>query len=338
MIWQKVTELEEVANYANMSNTFKVDYLQSTFANLSSDQRDILTGICVITMLGILVTNLTVIICLFKTNQTNNLYFRTILHLSFSDVLFALVGIPTFIFGSVIKTNSRVLEIPSACFIGLFSHVSMYLIGLIGVDRFVRINYYTKHREILTLFRVFMTQILIWGLALLNTVFILLDVLNQTGFFRIFVGLCDISFIIVVAVLQIKTMSSMRTLSALTESSLDRKIRKLATKILIAITLLLPPSIVCALVRANIEATLTDEGKGNLQFIFVITINLVYVNSSTNGVLFLASNVKSKKYLRSFLKGNAVDTVMPESTEPTQKMSKVLQCHQNTQSQTLSTE
>ena len=58
-------------------------------------------------MLGILFTNVTVIICLFKTNQTRNLSFRTILHLSFSDVLVALVALPTFIFGTVNKTNSR---------------------------------------------------------------------------------------------------------------------------------------------------------------------------------------------------------------------------------------
>ena len=254
MIWQKVTEFKEVANYTNISTSFKVDYLPSTFADLSSYQRDILTGICVVTMLGIVFTNVTVIICLFKTNQTNNLYFCTILHLSFSDVLFAICGIPTFIFGSVIKTNSRLLEIASPSFTGLFSHVSMYIIGLIGVNRFVRINYYTKHQEILTPFRVFLAQMLIWALALLNTVLILIDILHQTGLLQIFAVLCDISLIILVAVLQIKTMSSMRTLLVLTESSLDRKIRKLATKILIAITLLLPPSIVSAIVKGNMEA------------------------------------------------------------------------------------
>ena len=224
MIRQKVTEFKEVANYTNISTTFKVDYLRSTFSDLSSYQRDILTGICVVTMLGILFTNVTVIICLFKTNQKNNLSFRTILHLSFSDVLFALFGIPTFIFGSVIKTNSRVLEIAAPCFIGLFSHVSMYIIGLTGVDRFVRINYYTKHQEILTPFRVFMAQILIWALSLLDTVLILIDILNQTGFLQIFVVLCDISLIILVAVLQIKTISSVKILLVLAESSLDRKI------------------------------------------------------------------------------------------------------------------
>ena len=196
----------------------------------------------------------------------------------------------------------------------------MYIIGPIGVDRFVIINYYTKHQEILTPFLVFMAQILIWALSLLDTVLILTDTLNQTGFLQIFVVLFDISLIILVAVLQIKTISSMKILLVLAESSLDRKIRKLATKVFIAITLLLAPSIVCAIVRSNIEATLIHEEKENLQFIFGIAINLIYVNSSTNAVLFLASNVKSKKYLTSFLKGNAGSSVK--------------QCHQNAQSKT----
>lgn len=110
------------------------------------------------------------------------------------------------------------------------------------------------------------------------------------------VALFDISLIIPVAVLQIKTISSMKTSLVLTESSLNRKIRKLATKILIAVTLLVRPGIVYAVLREKIEATLTDEGKRNLQFSLGITINLVFLNSSTNALLFLASNVKSKKY------------------------------------------
>ena len=130
MILQKVTELKEIANYTNISNAFKVDYLESTFTDLSSYQRDITTGICVITMLGILFTNVTVIIFLFKTNQINNLSFRTILHLTFSDVLLALFGVPTFTFRSFNKISSRVLEIASPCFIVLFSHVHMYIVLL----------------------------------------------------------------------------------------------------------------------------------------------------------------------------------------------------------------
>ena len=220
MIQQKVAEFRKIANYTNISNGFKSDYLLSTFPDLSSYQRDILIGISIITMLGILFTNVTVIICLFKTHQTNNPAFHTILLLSFSDFLFALLGIPTFIFGTIIKTNSRVLEIASPFLILLFSHVSMYVVGLTGVDRFVRINYYIKHREILTLFRVFMVQILIWGLALLNTKSFLLDLLYRTGIFHLFIASCDGSLIILVVVLQIKTMSSTKTL-ALTESSLN---------------------------------------------------------------------------------------------------------------------
>ena len=239
-------------------------------------------------MLRTLFTNLTVKICLFKTNQRNNLSFRIILHLSFSDVLLALVGVPTFIFDSIMNTNSRVLKVASPCITALLAHFFMYIIGLLGVDRFVRINYYTKHREIVTLFCVFMAQILIQALEVLNTVLILLDKLNQTGFLQIFVVLCFL-----VAVLQIKTISSIKTL-LLTESSLDRKIRKLATKILIALTLLLSRSIVCPLVRGHIEDRLTDKKKGNLQFIFEIKVNLLCLNSSTCAVLFLASNTKSR--------------------------------------------
>ena len=103
-------------------------------------------------MLGILFTNLIVIICLFKINQTGSPSLRTILLLSFSDVLVALIALPTFTFTF---TDSRMLQTASPFSNTLFPYVSAYLIGFIGVERFIRIEYYTKHQEILTPFRVF---------------------------------------------------------------------------------------------------------------------------------------------------------------------------------------
>lgn len=70
---------------------------------------------------------------------------------------------------------------------------------------------------------------------------------------------------------------------------------------------------ICAIVRHTIEGTLTDEEKGNLQFIFGITLNVAHLNSFTNAVLFLINNVKSKQYLISTLKGTAVTRGNPSS-------------------------
>ena len=181
MVWQKLTKYNKAVNFTNISNAFQTDHLQDiTFADISRYHRFILTGICVIVMLGILFTDVTVIICLFKTNQTSNISFRTILHLSFSDVLVALIALLTFIFGTVNKTNYRLLVIASPFVNSLFTHISLYIFGFIGVDRFIRIKYYTKHREILTPFRVFVTRILIWGLALLNAILNVLCLLYDT--------------------------------------------------------------------------------------------------------------------------------------------------------------
>ena len=94
----------------------------------------------------------------------------------------------------------------------------------------------------------------------------------------------------------------------------------LATKILVSISVLLPPYLVCSIVRDKIQTTLTEEGKGWLQLIFGITIILAHLNSFTNANLFLASNVKSEHYLRSFLRGNADNRVNPYFTKSRQKM------------------
>ena len=268
MVWQKLTKYNEVVNFTNISNAFQTDHLQDIiFADISRYHRFILTGIYVIVMLGILFTNVTVTICLFKTNQTSNLSFRTTLHLSFSDVLVALIALPTFIFGTDNKTNSHLLVIASPFFNSLFTHISLYIFEFIGVDRFIRIKYYTKHREILTPFRVFVTRILIWGLALLNAILNVLCLLYKLPAFRLFIVLCDISFIILVVILQIKTILSRKPAMVLPESSIGQKIRILATKILVSISVLLPPYLVGSIVRDQIQTTLTEEGKGWSQHI-----------------------------------------------------------------------
>ena len=85
--------------------------------------------------------------------------------------------------------------------------------------------------------------------------------------FRLFIVLCDISFIILVVILQIKTVLSRKPVMVLPESSIDQKIRILATKILVSISVLLPPYLVCSIVRDQIQTTLTEEGKGWSQHI-----------------------------------------------------------------------
>ena len=135
-------------------------------------------------MLGILFTNVTVIIYLFKTNQTSNLSFGKILHINFSDVLVALVALLIFIFGTVIKTNSRLLVIASSFFNSLLTQIFVQKIGLLGVNRFIRIKYYTKHWEILTLFCFIFTHILICWLAVLNSFLIVFGLLYETTVFE----------------------------------------------------------------------------------------------------------------------------------------------------------
>ena len=164
-----------------------------------------------------------------------------------------------------------------------------------------------------------------------NAILIVLNLLYKIGAFRIFVLLCDAILVILVVIRQLKIMFSRKTVLALPASPLDRKMRKLATKILISVTVLLPPCMNCAIVRRTIEDTLTDKEKGNLQFLFGITLNTVHFNSFTNAVLFLTNNVKSKQYLRSILKGTAVTRGNPGSTVSTQTAS----LYMETQSQIL---
>ena len=113
-------------------------------------------------MVGNFLANLTVILCLIKSEQISKLPCKMVLQLNPADVLIAVIIQPLFL-ADVIKGNS-------SCAVKiLFVLVAIYTIDLIRYDRYLRVRYPVTHQEPLSSTSVYMILLLIWVVALLNT-------------------------------------------------------------------------------------------------------------------------------------------------------------------------
>ena len=130
--------------------------------NSNSSQTVLIAIFNATAMVGNFLANLTVILCLIKTEQIRKLPFKMVLQLNPADVFIAVIIQPLFPV-DVIKGNS-------SCAVKiLFVLVAIYTINLIDYDRYLRVQYPVTHQELLSSTSVYMMLLLIWVVALLNT-------------------------------------------------------------------------------------------------------------------------------------------------------------------------
>ena len=120
-------------------------------------------------------------------------------------------------------------------------------------------------------------------------------------------GFIDFSAIIVVIYLQIKTVMAANAHRKLVENlsvleDIQKKIVKIAARIVLMFLIMVLPYFVCLLIRGIVRSRLNGSDKEHLEFVFEMLMNLVFMNSFGNAILFLLSNERAKRYLKQFLR------------------------------------
>ena len=257
-------------------------------------------------MVGNFLANSLVILCLIKTNQTTKPSYRMIFQLSLSDVLVATITQPLV---QVARIDSRrsCAVIISTHFSFIFTRISTYTIALIGYDRYLRVKYPTTFQDCLTPFRVYIILFVICLVALLNTCLMISGFLVKSEIVWGLAGFIDFSAILIVIYLQIKTVvaanahqNSVENLSVLED--IQKKIVKVAARIVFMFLIMVLPYFVCLLIRGIVRSSLNGSDKEYLEFVFEMLMNLIFMNSFGNAILFLMSNERAKKYLKQFLR------------------------------------
>ena len=277
------------------------DFCEARILHLIYQHRAILTVLDVLVLLGNTVTNTLVIYILIKTKDITKFSCRLIFLLSVNDLAIALVAQTLFI-TQIYGTNCTaflVYELVS----GFLPRLSGYMIGVIGIDRYIRIRY-KMFKMILTTRLLIILMVLIICIALTQVMLITLGrLLHKKIIFHSTVLGIDIFLFIFVVCLQIRTITTTNSTTKKTKNpeilqDVHKKITKLCSRIMISFIALYLPYEIVNCVRSKIHGIVSLKTKFLLDFLFMISIIIVFLNSVANALLFLSSNVKARRFLK----------------------------------------
>ena len=187
-----------------------------------------------------------------------------------------------------------------------FMHLSGYMIAIIGVDHYHRIKYYVKFKTILS------TKILLIFicsgsfLAFFQAIMITAGLELELDRFVVSVYFTmDIVVVVMVTILQVKTIRTSRDVHNMLTVATSEKINKKVTKLSMRIMLLLyffftSHNIIINIIRSIIKQQLSSNEKSVLEFIAGIFLVIAFGKCFANATLFLIRNVKAKSFFRDF--------------------------------------
>ena len=278
------------------------DFCETRKLHLLYQHRTILTVLDVLVLLGNAVVNTLVIYILIKTKDITKFSCRLICLLSVNDLAIASLAQTLFI-TQIYGTNcTAYLVYELVC--RFLPRLSGYIIGVIGIDRYIRIRYKMKFKMILTNRLLITLMVLVFCIALTQVVLITLGMLlhKKTIFNSIALGI-DIFLFIFVVCLQIRTIEATHSITKRAKNpeilqDIDKKITKLCSRIMISCIAFYLPYITVNCVRNKMYGIVSLKTKFLLDFLFMLSIIIVFLNSLANALLFLLSNVKARRFLK----------------------------------------
>ena len=281
------------------NNVIIVSYLTST-------QVLVVVLLNTVLMVGNIIANGLVIYILIKTKQVSNITCKLIFMLSISDLM---IGV----FAQNICTihfyeKNCFVKLASISISTFLSHLSAYVIAILGIDRYLRIKYFTNFK---TLWKTKVVFILICFLSLLaafQAVIITISWLLQIEQITMLIYVAmDATIVGTTIFLQIRTIQRSNTVHNESTLSASRRTNKKITRFSMRIMFLqgifiAPYTLIVNFLRDKIQDQLNSNGKSVLEFITCISIVLIFANSFANSVLFMMTNVKARKRLRNFAK------------------------------------
>ena len=284
------------------NNTIIVSYLTTT-------QVLVVVLLNTVLMVGNIIANGSVIYILIKTKQLSNITCKLILMLSISDLMI----------GAFAQNLCTIHFYEKNCFVKLasisisifLSHMSAYVIAILGIDRYLRIKYFTNFKTLWTTRIVFTLICFASFLAAFQAVIITISWLLQIEQITMFINVAmDATIVGTTILLQIRTIQRSNTVHNESRLSSSGRTNKIITKFSMRIMFLqglfiAPYTLIVNFLRDKIQGQLNFNGKSVLEFITCISIVLIFANSFANSILFLMTNVKARKVLRNFARSLA---------------------------------
>ena len=280
-------------------------HIEIEFSRLSSRNLAALTIINLILMVGNVIANISVMYVLIKTKQMTNITCKLIFVLSTSDLMIG-VFVQNLFMASFYERNCLLQKILR--FFSLFlTHFSCYIIAILGIDRYIRIKYFTKFKTIWTKKVVLTLMCIAFCHALQLAVMAVIDsIMNSRVSFILYIAIEGIIAVIIVF-LQIKTITISNKICATSNISTAERTNKKITRLSLRIMLLLcffmaPQLLITNILKTKNQDQFSDSERSVLQVIYCLSVSLVFENSLANAILFLLMNVKARRYFRGFIR------------------------------------
>ena len=270
---------------------------------LTSRQVIAITAFNLILMTVNVIANASAIYILIKTRQISHITCKLIFMLSASDLLQGLIS-QNLLTARVYETSRSVSEVSK--FLSVFlSHLSNYIIAIIGVDRYFRIKHYANFKTWWTTKAVLKLMCTAFCLALFKGFLITTGLFLGEKFVVLSIYMTlDGIIICTIIVLQIKTIwtsNAVHNESTLTASQkLSKRVTKLSMRIMLLLCFFFTPHLIMFILRVAIQSGLNAYEKSILEFMCFLSLLLVYANSLANAILFLMTNVKARRFMANF--------------------------------------
>ena len=273
------------------------------FLCLTSRQLATLTVCNLMLMPPNIFANVLVMYVLIKTKQISNTTCKLVFILSLSDLLQGIFA--QNLYTAAFYEKSCFLVKILVFVTAFLTHLSGYMITIIGVDRYLRIKYYAKFKTIwsakIVLIFICSGSLLAFFQAVMVTVGLALEL---DRFVVPVYFTMDLVVVGVTIILQVKTIRTSRDAhnmsTVATSERINKKVTKLSIKVMLLLCFFFSSHTTILKVRSSIKHQLNSNEKSVLEFVGSISITFAFGNCFDNATLFLVTNVEAKRFLRDF--------------------------------------
>ena len=232
-----------------------------------------------------------VIVIIVKTNLLSNIAFKLIFNLSLAGIGQTVLG-QTFFLINLITGTSCLMQYTGQFVILFFGYTTVYTIGGIGFDRYVRVKYKTSFATILTRKRFHILIFVIYCFALARSSIALTDFLSvKFKFIRILGAAVDYLSMFLIAFMQMASVIVIKRIVASSDNQevmreTSKGIIKLSSRITIVFLIFSITSVTMLVLHNMLRNTIAGTRKQIIEFVQMLAFLIAHANSFASAILF----------------------------------------------------
>lgn len=259
------------------------------------------SGLSILIILLNFISNISVIFSLLSTALLKTPSMKLIFYMSCADLCIAVFGQTTFITVILGTETSCNFKCISEFFIQFFGHISAYIIGLIGYDRYFRIEYLNRYSKFISMCKLNIG--LSVGISMAFVQSLMLTMGAQFDIFElmtiIYLSIDMVMFLVILLpyALSIIVVRNHRKEASNRDllKQVDHIVTATASRIMIAVVILYTPYIVFIFPRVALPTDSAIRKEEWFNVCIFIGFICIQTNSFVNGLIFLSYNTKCRE-------------------------------------------